>query len=59
MASTCAQDFLDTFDDRCFPADFLQRYELMECLAQSAQGETLLVKDRLTGEYGVAKCYPR
>ena len=58
MAPTCAQDFLDTFDDRCFPADFLQRYELMECLAQSAQGETLLVKDRLTGEYGVAKCYP-
>lgn len=57
MTQPCAQDFLAGFDDSCFPADFLQRYELMECLAQSAQGETLLVKDRQTGEYSVAKCY--
>ena len=57
MTDTGVADFLADFDDSCFPADFLQRYELMECLAQSEQGETLLIKDRQTGEYGVAKCY--
>jgi serine/threonine protein kinase len=29
----------------------------MECLAQTELGETLLVRDRQTGEYSVAKCY--
>jgi serine/threonine protein kinase len=52
-------EFLAGFDDSRYPADFLQNYELMECLSSNEMGETLLVIDRRTGEYCVAKCYAR
>ncbi|MBP7686261.1 MAG: protein kinase [Thermoflexales bacterium] len=57
MTDALVEDFLAQFDDSRFPVDFLQRYELLECLSQTALGETLLVKDRQTGEYSIAKCY--
>ncbi len=57
MSSDLAEKFLAVFDDSQDPADFLQRYELMECLAHNSQGETLLVRDQRTDEQYVAKCY--
>ncbi len=57
MPDAFIEGFLANFDDSRFPGDFLQRYELMECLSHNEIGETLLVKDRQTGEYDVAKCY--
>lgn len=51
------KEFLATFDDNQFPGDFLQQYELLECLSHNEQGETLLCKDWETGSYCVAKCY--
>ena len=44
-------------DDTGFPEDFLEHYELLECLSFKRESETYYVKDKLTGEYGVAKCY--
>lgn len=58
MTDFDVQDFLDGFDDSRYPADFLARYEALECLAAGEQGETLLVRDRESGAYAVAKCYP-
>jgi serine/threonine protein kinase len=57
MTEAFVKTFLDSFDDSRFPGDFLQSYELMECLSDNEMGETLLIKDRQTGEYYVAKCY--
>lgn len=56
MDSRVLNDFLSSFDGQCYPEAFLNRYELMECLANSPIGETLLVQDRLGRRY-VAKCY--
>lgn len=49
--------FLDEIDDSRFPVDFLKVYEAAECLAHCEETETLLVRNRKTGEYQVAKCY--
>ncbi|MDK2982067.1 MAG: hypothetical protein PWQ55_2414 [Chloroflexota bacterium] len=57
MSSDLAEKFLAVFDDSQYPPDFLQRYELMECLAHNNLGETLLVRDQHTDELYVAKCY--
>jgi serine/threonine protein kinase len=57
MTDAFIEAFLATFDDSRFPEDFLQRYELIECLSQNEMGETLLVRDRQSGEHYVAKCY--
>ena len=57
MSSDLAEKFLAVFDDSQYPPDFLQRYELMECLAHNELGETLLVRDQRTDELYVAKCY--
>jgi serine/threonine protein kinase len=57
MTQAGIQEFLAGFDESRFPRDFLQRYEAMECLSNNERGETLLVKDRQTGEFRVAKCY--
>ncbi len=56
MPDTFIEKFLVAFDDSYFPADFQQDYEIMECLARNEMGETLLVKDRRTGDLRVAKC---
>lgn len=50
--------FLKEFDETQYPVELLKQYELMECLAHNEQGETLLVKERQTGNLQVAKCYP-
>jgi Leucine-rich repeat (LRR) protein len=59
MTNALMEEFLAGFDDSRFPNDFLQRYELMECLSHNAMGETLLIKDHHTGKHYVAKCYAR
>ena len=51
------EKFLEDFDTERYPADFQQDYEQIECLAHNEIGETLLVKDRQTGELCVSKCY--
>jgi serine/threonine protein kinase len=50
-------NFLIDFDESRFPLEFLQNYETLECLANGQMGETLLVKERQTGNFCVAKCY--
>lgn len=50
--------FIKEFEDNHYPAELLHKYELIECLAHNEQGETLLVKERQTGNLQVAKCYP-
>ena len=57
MDISALDDFLRSFDDSCFPDDFLRTYEPMECMASNPAGETLLVKHRQTAAYFVAKCY--
>jgi serine/threonine protein kinase len=57
MAESFIDNFLSEFNDDQYPADFLVDYEPMECLAHNEFGETLLVKDRQTDSYYVAKCY--
>lgn len=57
MAESVAKDFLDSFDESRYPDDFLLAYEALECLGHNEMGETLLVKDRQTDIYYVAKCY--
>ena len=57
MAEPFIDNFLSEFNDDQYPANFLGDYELMECLAQNEYGETLLIRDRRTDSYCVAKCY--
>ena len=57
MDKSALDDFLNSFDDSCFPHRFLRTYEPIECLSYNQMGETLLVKERQTGAYLVAKCY--
>jgi len=57
--SELSDEFTDRFGQSAYPAGFLDRFEPLECLGSSAQGETLLVRERSTGEKFVAKCYPR
>ena len=49
-------DFLDGFSGEDYPAGFLQRYELLECMGRGQDGETLLVRDRTDGSLAVARC---
>lgn len=57
MVDAIVQDFLCSFDDNHYPSDFLAAYEAIECFAHNEVGETLLVKDRQSKNYYVAKCY--
>ena len=57
MADAFVEKFLEEFDEGRYPAIFQREYELMECLAHNEIGETLLVKERRTGELFVSKCY--
>lgn len=58
MAAEISMDDLAGFDESAYPVDFLREYEMLECLAQNALGETILVKGIQTGRRYVAKCYP-
>ena len=40
-----------------YPSDFLAEYEPLECLSFKQESETLYVKNRLSGQFAVAKCY--
>jgi serine/threonine protein kinase len=51
------EDFLNSFDGSRYPEEFLLKYEQMECLSSNPAGETQLVRDRLTGEPFIVKCY--
>ena len=51
------EKFLEAFGEDHYPAEFQQDYELLECLSHNEIGETLLVKNRQTGELFVSKCY--
>lgn len=45
-----------TFVEQRFPAEFLNKYEILEVLAVTAECETLYVRERETERYAVAKC---
>ena len=57
MNEAYIKEILAGFDLSRYPEDFLKDFEAMECLAHGDAGETLLVKERATGDYFVAKCY--
>ena len=59
MTDAFIETFLANFDDSNYPVAFLEQYEMMECLALNENGETFLVKNKLSGEYCVAKCYSK
>ena len=42
--------------EETYPEAFITDYEPLECLAQGDMGETLLVKNKQTGELAIAKC---
>ena len=49
--------WLDSCELDRYPQGFLSDYEPFECLASNQAGETLLVKNKRTGMFYVAKCY--
>ena len=49
--------WLESCDLTRYPQGFLNDYEPFECLADSDCAETLLVKNKRTGMFYVAKCY--
>ena len=53
------QAFIRDYQDDAYPSEMLERFELLECLAQTEQGETLLARDLTTGDKAIIKCYPR
>lgn len=59
MDDVVIRDFLNQFDESCYPCDFIASYEAIECLGHNEQGESLLVREKKTGAYYVAKCYDR
>ncbi|MCE1254506.1 MAG: protein kinase [Anaerolineae bacterium] len=59
MDDAFIKQFLAAFDDTYYPLDFLNDYEVLECLAHNEMGETLLVKERRTGETYICKCYAK
>ena len=57
MDNDRANSLRDACGDGRYPQDFLRDYEPFECLADNESGETLLVKNKRTGMFYVAKCY--
>jgi tRNA A-37 threonylcarbamoyl transferase component Bud32 len=47
------------FDASRYPADFLKKYDQLECLAASHGTETFLVKQKNSEQLYVAKCYDK
>jgi tRNA A-37 threonylcarbamoyl transferase component Bud32 len=52
------EDLLHELENRHYPEEFLESYEPIECLSSNTMGETLLVEEKKSGEYHIAKCYP-
>jgi tRNA A-37 threonylcarbamoyl transferase component Bud32 len=57
MGRTDVTDFLNEFDENGFPPDFLDDYELLECLSHNEINETFLIKSRTDGAKRIVKCY--
>lgn len=57
MGSNVVAEFLAEYQNPGYPEEFLQQYEMIECLAHNDFGETFLVKDRHTRVDLVAKVY--
>ena len=49
--------WLESCDLNRYPPGFIKEYEPFECLANSECAETLLVKNKRTGMFYIAKCY--
>lgn len=45
-------------DEREYPAQLLERFELLECFCAREDSQTLLARDRANGELYVVKCFP-
>ena len=52
-----AHNFDDIFEDGNFPAEFLQKYDQMECLASHNGRDTILVRRKSDGVKAIATCY--
>lgn len=49
-------EILNSFDDT-YPAGFLEKYDQLECLASNRGTETFLVRQKVSEQLFVAKCY--
>lgn len=49
----------NAFDASCYPAQFLERYDQLECLAASHGTETFLVRQKGGEALFAAKCYDK
>ena len=47
------------FADTGCPAEFLTKYDQLECLASHRGRETFLIKNKADGSFAVAKCYDK
>lgn len=59
MDNSIVEEFLKGFSETRFPKAFTDGYEAMECLSRGLRYETLLIKDRISGELLVGKCYEK
>lgn len=57
MDDVYINSILSECDSARYPEGFLRDYEAMECLAHNDMSETLLVKNKQTEKYFIAKCY--
>lgn len=57
MDDCITKDFLEDFEESCYPSDLLIDYEPLEYLSHNEMGDTILVQNRRTGEYFISKCY--
>lgn len=57
-ASDLLAELLATYEDSAYPAEFISRYTMTECLAERNGVETYVVQDAQGNRY-VAKCYDR
>ncbi|HPK17151.1 MAG TPA: hypothetical protein PKW41_14245, partial [Clostridia bacterium] len=53
------REFYDGFDESHFPKEFVDEYDIIECLSYDEYCETYLILTRDTDVYAVAKCYQR
>lgn len=56
---TVVADIEQAFDSSRYPAEFLEKYDQLECLAAGHGTETFLVKSKRREQLYVAKCYDK
>lgn len=56
---TAVTEIENAFDTSLYPADFLKKYDQLECLADRHGTETFLVKQKDSEHLYVAKCYDK